>query len=308
MIVIILNKDQPKHLCTRNKRQKIRIMKYRSIRKLAAYFTLAICTSTLSVEAQDGAALFKQNCGVCHTVGKGKLVGPDLKDVHTKRKEEWIIKFVKGSQALVNSGDADAKAVFEENGKVVMPDQNLTDDQIKTLISYIGEQSGGAPEPVAASTEPAVAAPTAAPTAELIAEGKALYEGSKAFKNGGASCISCHNVNYNGMIAGGVLAKDLTNAYTRLTGAGISAFITSPPSAMAAAFKNNPITPEENAALVAFLQDADKPGTPEGSNPLLIGGIVGFGVLFALILLLWNKRKTKSTRKEIIERQIKAIN
>jgi mono/diheme cytochrome c family protein len=284
-------------------------MKYRSIRKLATYFTLAICSATFTVEAQDAAALFKQNCGVCHTVGKGKLVGPDLKDVHTKRKEEWIIKFVKGSQALVNSGDADAKAVFEENGKVVMPDQNLTDDQIKTLIAYIGEQSGGAAAPVAASTEAAApAAPAAAPTAELIAEGKALFEGSKAFKNGGASCISCHNVNYNGMIAGGVLAKDLTNSYTRLTAAGIGAFITSPPSAMAAAFKNNPVTPEESAALVAFLQDADKPGTPEGTNPLLIGGVVGFGVLFVLILLVWNNRKTKSTRKEIIERQIKAIN
>jgi len=33
----------------------------------------------LTIYAQDGAELFRNNCGACHTVGKGKLVGPDLK-------------------------------------------------------------------------------------------------------------------------------------------------------------------------------------------------------------------------------------
>jgi cytochrome c2 len=116
-------------------------MNRKSIKKIISLFTLVVCTSQLPVIAQNGEATFKQTCSACHSIGKGKLVGPDLKDVHTRRKEDWIIKFVKGSQAFIKSGDADAKAIFDEFN-MVMPDQNLSDADIKAVIAYIGEQSG----------------------------------------------------------------------------------------------------------------------------------------------------------------------
>jgi len=285
-------------------------MNRKSIKKIISLFTLVVCTSQLPVIAQNGEATFKQTCSACHSIGKGRLVGPDLKDVHTKRKEDWIIKFVKGSQALIKSGDADAKAIFDEYN-MVMPDQNLSDADIKAVIAYIGEQSGGA----AASTEPAAEAttteaPVEAASPELIANGKALFEGSKAFTNGGASCISCHNANYKDMIAGGVLAKDVTNAYSRLGGdAGLSGILSSPPfPAMTAAFKNNPLTEDEVKAITAFLKDADTQKAPEGSNPLLMGGIVGFVLIFIIIFILWGKRKNNNVKKDVYDRQIKAIN
>lgn len=97
--------------------------------------------------AQDGGQIFRTNCGACHTVGKGKLVGPDLKGVQDRHTEEWILKWVKGSQALVKSGDKDAIKLFNDNNQITMPDQALADNDIKTILAFI--KTGG--ETVASS-------------------------------------------------------------------------------------------------------------------------------------------------------------
>lgn len=87
--------------------------------------------------AVDGEKIFKQNCAACHSVGKGKLVGPDLKGVNTRRSEAWLLKFIKSSQTMVKSGDKDAVAVFNENNRIPMPDQNLTTQQMKDVLAYL---------------------------------------------------------------------------------------------------------------------------------------------------------------------------
>lgn len=124
----------------------------------------------LEVNAQDGKALFKQNCGVCHTTTQQKLVGPGLEGITTKRSEEWLIKWIKDSQAFVQSGDADAKAAFEAGDKMVMPPfSTLSDGDIKAILSFIGT-----PETAA----PVAAAPAAAP---VVAEKAPWSTGTKLF-------------------------------------------------------------------------------------------------------------------------------
>ena len=91
--------------------------------------------------AQEGEQLFRSNCASCHSVGKGKLVGPDLQDIHSKRDEQWLQKWVKSSQSLVKAGDELAIKVFNDNNKVPMPDVFINDDQIKTVLSYIKTKS-----------------------------------------------------------------------------------------------------------------------------------------------------------------------
>jgi mono/diheme cytochrome c family protein len=266
--------------------------------------------------AQSGEETFKKTCSACHTVGGGKLVGPDLKGVNSKRKEDWIIKFVKASQSFIKSGDADAQAIFDQY-KVVMPDQNLSDADIKSVIAYIASKSPA--EAVAADSaaappaqEAAVAArSTGTATVEEILLGKQLFEGSTRFVNGGASCVSCHNVNYDGLLKGGMLAKDLTNCYARLGGdAGIMGILGAPPfPAMTAAFKDNPLTEQEIFALTAFLNKADKDQVyqhPNNSNPLLLGGFIGFIIIIILIFLIWNMRKKSSVKEAIYNRQVKS--
>jgi cytochrome c551/c552 len=119
------------------------------------------------LNAQEGEKLFKANCGVCHSVGKGKVVGPDLKDVHTKYKEDWLTKWIKSSQTLVKKGDPVAVKLFEENNKMIMPDPVISETEIKTIIAFIKETSEKPVEVVSADKpkENTSAAPETKPEA-----------------------------------------------------------------------------------------------------------------------------------------------
>ncbi|MEH6304969.1 cytochrome c3 family protein [Olivibacter sp. CPCC 100613] len=100
--------------------------------------------AAVSARAQDvkeGASLFKQKCTSCHAIDKD-LVGPALKDVSKRHEEEWLIKWIKNSQALVAAGDEQAVALFEGHNKVVMtPFPDLSDDNVKSILAYIDDAS-----------------------------------------------------------------------------------------------------------------------------------------------------------------------
>ena len=96
-----------------------------------------------AVWAQSGQELFQSKCKVCHNIGKGRLVGPDLAGVDTRRTLAWLTKFIKSSQTLIKSGDAAAVAIFNEYNKIPMPDQALSDAQVKTIVDYIKSQGKG---------------------------------------------------------------------------------------------------------------------------------------------------------------------
>ncbi len=66
---------------------------------------------SLSFAQAPGEAEFNTTCVACHTVGKGRLVGPDLAGVTERRSAEWLISFIKSSQARINSGVRDAVSV-----------------------------------------------------------------------------------------------------------------------------------------------------------------------------------------------------
>ncbi len=114
---------------------------------------LSLAPFVQSFADDSGATLFKTVCGACHTIGKGKLVGPDLKGVQDRHPEAWILKWVKGSQAMVKAGDPAAVKLFNDNSSIPMPDQPLNDDQIKSILAYIKSESVEQP---AAAAAPAV--------------------------------------------------------------------------------------------------------------------------------------------------------
>lgn len=99
---------------------------------------LFITTPITKIHAQEGKDLFAV-CAACHTIGGGKLIGPDLKGVNDRRDEAWLIKFIQNSQALVQAGDELAVKLFAEYNNIPMPPNNLTDDQVRTLLKYIEE-------------------------------------------------------------------------------------------------------------------------------------------------------------------------
>lgn len=99
---------------------------------------------TETAPQQDVAAgekIFKNVCTACHSIGGGKRVGPDLNKVHMKYDEKWLISFIRSSQTMVKSGDAKAVKAFNENNKIIMPDNKYTDAEIKNILAYIKKQS-----------------------------------------------------------------------------------------------------------------------------------------------------------------------
>lgn len=289
----------------------------RLLRKSAySFFLFLILIPEISFSQGNGEKIFMSVCRTCHTIGQGRLVGPDLANMQNRLKEDWIIKFVKSSQTLVKSGDPEAVKIFNTYNKIIMPDQNLTDTQIISVINYIKKNS---PEVKAAKS---TQAPTVALTNSLgftlaeagkdeVAIGLKYFSGKKRFKNGGPACISCHNVVNNKLIGGGLLAKDLTNAYSRLNAAGIDAIISNPPfPVMKSAFNQKQLTKNEKYYLLAFLKQADYDAIYQNqvnyNEQFLYSGIIGVAFLFGIFGIVWFKRKKGSVKQDIFKRQLKS--
>ncbi len=256
-------------------------------------------TFIASPNAQNqGEQLFKQRCTACHTVGGGKLIGPDLANLQVRRTEEWIIKFVHSSQSVIKSGDTTAVTVFNQHNKVVMPDQDLNDNQIKSIVAYIAANSPDVNNPNVKT--PLQIFNAASITAADIENGKNLFEGLTKLTNGGPACISCHNINNQVIFNGGLLAKDLTTAFSRLSAAGVDGILRNPPfPAMVNAFGSAQLTDQEIKGILAFLYYADSKGEVQLSFlqtqfDLLIGIIVGINIALGIFFFMWQRVKKYS--------------
>lgn len=262
------------------------------------------------VTAQDGAALYK-TCAACHTIGGGKTVGPDLKGITKRRTNDWLVQFIQSSGKLIKSGDPDAVAVFKQFNNIPMPDNALTVDQVNKILAHIDGGAGGAAiDPKQAALQHKVDSMLKTNSPLDILAGKELFNGERRLENGGASCTSCHNATYNNSGKGGILAKDLTKAYSRLGGfAGIKGIIASAPfPSMLATYKNHPVTEIENAQIQLFLKNTDEqnPIQPvvEKSWFLYAAMVVGLFILLT-ITGLWFRRKRFSVNHAILKRQEK---
>ncbi len=264
--------------------------------------------------AQDqGEILFKQICVACHTINQGKLVGPDLANVHLRRSEEWIIKFVQSSQTVIKSGDPVATALFEEFNNIPMPDNNYSADEIRAIIAYIAANSPGGPGAAeSGSLKPAPGRPLSEATEENIHAGEKLFMGEIRLTNGGPTCNSCHNVKNDNVVSGGALAMDLTETFTRLNEAGVKAILANPPfPAMKQAFQDKPLSEEEIFDLTAFLREVDNLKNTQAQKDygaqLFFSGLGGAFVLLILFGGVWVRGKRSSVNQKIYDRQLKSI-
>jgi mono/diheme cytochrome c family protein len=77
----------------------------------------------------------KVGCTSCHTIGKGKFIGPDLAGTMQRRKPDWLRKWLKDPPTMIAT-DAEARKIFEEF-LVPMPSYGLTDREIEHLMDYL---------------------------------------------------------------------------------------------------------------------------------------------------------------------------
>ncbi|MEM7186548.1 MAG: cytochrome c3 family protein [Bacteroidota bacterium] len=99
-------------------------------------FASTIVLPTQAVDTANGEALFKANCASCHQLYK-KRTGPALFEVGDKYDQEWLYSWIRNSQEMVNSGDSQAVAIFNEyNGSIMTAFPQLTNEMIDDIIAY----------------------------------------------------------------------------------------------------------------------------------------------------------------------------
>jgi nitrite reductase (NO-forming) len=84
--------------------------------------------------AVKGKFAFESKCLACHSIGGGDKLGPDIYGVSKRRSDAWLAKWLKSPEQVL-SADVDAKMMFDKY-KVPMPNQNLSDDEIRQFVAY----------------------------------------------------------------------------------------------------------------------------------------------------------------------------
>ncbi|WP_010137011.1 c-type cytochrome [Ochrovirga pacifica] len=106
---------------------------------LVLFFSFSLSLSAQAPteeQAKAGKALFNMHCASCHKLNK-KSTGPALAGVAERREMDWLKAWIKNNNKLRASGDADAKAIYEEYGGVAMSVfEFLSDKQIEDIIAY----------------------------------------------------------------------------------------------------------------------------------------------------------------------------
>jgi mono/diheme cytochrome c family protein len=213
------------------------------------------------------------------------LVGPDLKGVTQRRDPAWLARFIAQPDTVLAEGDPIAAALLRQFNNVKMPNLGLTQDQVAALVAYLEAQGGvgGTPQPA----QP----PAAAPPAGDSKRGEDLFLGIVDLQAGGPPCMGCHSIDKVGILGGGVLGPELTQAFAKYGDAGLaSALANIPFPTMKPIFADHPLTPEEQADLRAFLEA--EAGQPQANTEILVLGLSLAGLFGAMIVIwiIWRHR------------------
>ncbi len=113
---------------------------YRSIAKRVALILsiLTVLCFDQAGFAQDGKALFQQNCASCHAVHKD-LTGPKLAGIEERVPDQKLLyAWIRNNQAVLATGNkyfTDLYAAWNKTAMNLFP--NLTDEEIGAMITYI---------------------------------------------------------------------------------------------------------------------------------------------------------------------------
>jgi mono/diheme cytochrome c family protein len=268
---------------------------------------LSLTAAAASGSAQEAADFFRQNCISCHTVGGGRLTGPDLKNVTQRKEREWLIEFLQSPQAMLDKGDPYALKLQQEARGVVMPNiGGMSKDRAQALLAMLDAESKLPKSQFAGmqiSDRPF--------TAYDISQGKSIFLGERRLANAGPACISCHTVKGNGALGGGRLGPDLTRVYERLQGRkNMAAWLFAPATpTMSSVFKQHGLKPEEILPLVAFFEDSARRGGQDDSAARLnffLFGMGGAAVALVAIDAAW-KRRFRSVRRALVENSRRTV-
>ncbi len=264
-----------------------------SMRDLARRMLLlaAFLLAALTVRAQESADYYRQNCMSCHTIGGGRLSGPDLKNVTSRKDRAWLTKFMLDPKGMIDSGDPYAAELLRDARGTVMPlVAGMSRTRAEALLDLIEAESL-----LEKSQFVGIKISDRPFTQRDIDLGKEIFVGTTSLINEGPSCISCHAVPGLGGFGGGTLAPDLTTVFERYEGRKTLATWLSAPATpmMQSVYKSRPLDPDEVLAMVAYFQHTLQRNPEDASTARLNFVLIGLGgavLLLGLFDVFWNKR------------------
>ncbi|MFL6571051.1 MAG: SCO family protein [Burkholderiales bacterium] len=93
------------------------------------------------LKTDAGEYLFASRCSVCHSLGQGDKMGPDLLDVTARRERTWLLRYIQVPDQVLASGDPIAKTLYEKYQKARMPNVGLGGADVAAIVSYLEAQS-----------------------------------------------------------------------------------------------------------------------------------------------------------------------
>ena len=90
--------------------------------------------------ASNGEKTFGVKCSSCHKLTDERLVGPGWAGVTSRHTPEWIMNFSTNTDAMIDK-DPKAQAMLELC-LVRMPNQNLADDEARSLYEFMRKNDG----------------------------------------------------------------------------------------------------------------------------------------------------------------------
>jgi protein SCO1 len=104
-------------------------------------------------DERPGQALFVKACASCHSIGQGDRVGPDLKDITSRRDRRWLVRFIRWPSKLHQEKDPAALALAAAYPRVRMPNLQVSEADVTDLLAYLDARSFAVAAPDAAGHE-----------------------------------------------------------------------------------------------------------------------------------------------------------
>lgn len=277
--------------------------------KSVALLTLAASICCGVIQAQDTPDFFRKNCMNCHTIGGGRLAGPDLKDVTVRaqaagKDRVWLVEFMMDPKAKIDGGDPYAVKLLETYRAPMPTLAGMTKQRAEYLLELIEAESKleeSQFKGLQISNKPFLQKDR-----DL---GKAIFLGQTRLEKGGTACIACHSMHDISTLGGGHLGPDLTNVYERgklnlKDRKALSGWLVAPSSeTMQPIFKDHALTADEIHAVAAYLDAAagERPAEPAASRVafLLMGLILAAAIVFGFDAI-W-KRRFHSVRRPLVD-------
>jgi mono/diheme cytochrome c family protein len=264
---------------------------------MAVFFALALPRNAGAQLADD---FFQQNCASCHTIGGGRLIGPDLKEAVQQKDRAWLEHFIQNPKAVMSSGDPYALQLKQDAGGVVMPRiPGLTPEMAKALLDMIEVESK---LPRSRFAGVSISEQPFTPNDVLI--GTEIFLGKRRLSKAGPPCISCHTLGTIGGFGGGRLGPDLTLVYERLGGRkSLGAWLSAPATpTMQSVFRNHSLQSEEILPLLSVFEDSSQRSqlaSTDGQINFFLAGFAGAVLGLAFMGWIWRGR-IRTVRRALV--------